>query len=121
MQHKYYIVLGVNVGLFDLKEVRRILDDELRVVLSSSVQAFGMKVLELIHSEEVHGEASQLSGLNSALCFPNVTIQHVDESLKRDVGDTRRVGDLSQGRVQNSCNGGVELQNGGLMSASHGE
>ena len=65
-------------------------------MLSSSVQAFGMKVLELIHSEEVHGEASQLSGLNSALCFPNVTFQHVDESLQSDVGSTRRVGNVSQ-------------------------
>ena len=100
MQHEYYIVLGIHIREFDLKEVRRILDDELRVVLSSSVQAFGMKVLELIHSEEVHGKASQLSGLNGSLCFPNFTFQHIDESLQSDVGDTRRVGDLSQGRVQ---------------------
>ena len=80
-----------------------------------------MKVLELIHSEEVHGEASQLSHLNSALCFPNVPVQHVDESLQSDVGNTRGVGGVSQGRVQNSSNGGIELTNGGLMSAGHGE
>ena len=83
--------------------------------------AFGMKVLELIHSEEIHGEASQLSGLDSALCFTNVTFQHVDKSLQSNVGNTRRVGCMSQGRVQNSSNGGIELQNGGLMRAGHGE
>ena len=56
-----------------------------------------MKDVKLVHIEEVHRKASHLRGLNSTITFPNISFQHIDEPLESDVGDARRVGNLSQG------------------------
>ena len=56
-----------------------------------------MKVVKLVHIEKVHRKSSHLHGLNGTISLPNVAFQHVDKSLEIDVGDARRVGDLSHG------------------------
>ena len=65
--------------------------------------------MKLVHIEEVHRKASHLSGLDSTVSLPNIPIWHIHESLESDVGDARRVGDLSHWRGGNS---GVELYDG---------
>ena len=40
---------------------------------------------------------SHLCGLDSTISFPNISFHHINESLQSDVGDARRVGNLSHG------------------------